>query len=93
MTKLLEWLSGVSLTLAVWYHLVTSKKQYDMVDNHPLLVLWSPLLAIIAFGLYSVAVIAYRVWSFNDCEEASAQLQKQITEAREDLRHMGFKFE
>ena len=34
-----------------------------------------------------------RVATFNDCEEAVAELQKQITEAREDLRSKGFKFD
>ena len=34
-----------------------------------------------------------RVVTFNDCEEAVAELQKQITEAREDLRSKGFKFD
>ena len=31
--------------------------------------------------------------TFNDCDEAAAELQKQISEAREDLRKKGFKFE
>lgn len=37
--------------------------------------------------------IHFRVATFNDCEEAAAELQKQITEAREDLRDKGFKFQ
>ena len=34
-----------------------------------------------------------RVATFNDCEAASKELQRQIGEAREDLRSKGFNFE
>ena len=37
--------------------------------------------------------MAFRVATFNDCEAASQELQKQIVEAREDLRNKGFSFE
>ena len=35
----------------------------------------------------------FRVATFNDCEDAAAELQAQIKEAREDLRSKGFNFE
>ena len=35
----------------------------------------------------------FRVATFNDCEDASKELQRQIGEAREDLRSKGFNFE
>jgi dolichyl-phosphate mannosyltransferase polypeptide 3 len=37
-------------------------------------------------------VIAYRVYSFNDCTEAAAELKQQIAEARADLKKKGLKF-
>ena len=55
-------------------------------------ILWTPLMIVVLFGFYSVLTIAYRVATFNDCEEASKELQKQIGEAREDLRRKGFNF-
>jgi hypothetical protein len=48
---------------------------------------------VVLFGLYSVVTIVYRDATFNDCEEASKELQRQIGEAREDLRSKGFSFE
>ena len=32
----------------------------------------------------------FRVATFNDCEDTSKELQRQIGEAREDLRSKGF---
>jgi dolichyl-phosphate mannosyltransferase polypeptide 3 len=91
MTKLVEWLTGLVVVAAVWLALLSG--QFGDLEGKKSLVLYSPLLALITFGLYSVAVIVYRVATFNDCEEAAAELQKHISEAREDLRSKGFKFD
>jgi len=90
-TKLFEWCTAAAVFVAVWLSLLMGK--LGNIDEHRDLVLASPILLVAIFGLYSVAVIAYRVLTFNDCEEAAAELQKQISEAREDLRNKGFKFE
>lgn len=37
--------------------------------------------------------ILYRVFTFNDCPEAAAEIQRQIKEARADLSAKGFKFD
>lgn len=91
MTKLLEWLFGVSLLGAVWA-LVT----FDLLDlSLPKTyreVAWPmPLYLLVSFGCYSLATVGYRVATFNDCEEAAKELQQQIEEAKEDLRKKGLK--
>lgn len=91
MTKLLEWLFGVSLLGAVWA-LVT----FDLLDlSLPKTyreVAWPmPLYLLVSFGCYSLATVGYRVAVFNDCEEAAKELQEQIKEAKEDLRKKGLK--
>ena len=52
---------------------------------------------VVLFVIYSIVLItnafACRVATFNDCEDAAKELQKQIGEAREDLRNKGFNFE
>ncbi len=45
------------------------------------------------FKWSDTVLCVFRVATFNDCEEAAAELQKQISEAREDLRSKGFKFD
>ncbi|XP_058475076.1 dolichol-phosphate mannosyltransferase subunit 3 [Solea solea] len=91
MTKLVEWLLGVTLVVAAWA-LVT----WDLLDLRLSQtyrdVAWPmPLYLLVTFGCYSLATVGYRVATFNDCDEASLELQKQIKEAKEDLRKKGLK--
>lgn len=44
------------------------------------------------FQFYSVFTILYRVFTFNDCPEAAAEIQKQILEAKADLTAKGLTF-
>ena len=92
----------------VWAYTDTLLPQYKTQ------LLWSPVILVLLFGLFSVVTIIYRwqnglsfysierhptnvfacrVATFNDCEDAAKELQKQIGEAREDLRNKGFNFE
>lgn len=41
----------------------------------------------------SVSIIAWRVYTFNDCKEAAEELQQEIKEAREDLKQRGLKLD
>jgi dolichol-phosphate mannosyltransferase subunit 3 len=50
------------------------------------------LLFLIAFGLVSLAILIYRVLTFNNCDEAAEELKNEIAEARKDLTSKGFKF-
>ncbi|KAJ8000346.1 hypothetical protein DPEC_G00203870 [Dallia pectoralis] len=91
MTKLLEWVFGVLVVGAAWA-LVT----FDLLDLRLpeafRQVAWPmPVYLLVVFGCYSLATVGYRVATFNDCEEASKELQAQIQEAKEDLRRKGLK--
>jgi dolichyl-phosphate mannosyltransferase polypeptide 3 len=41
----------------------------------------------------SVSIIAWRVYTFNDCKEAAKELKQEIADAKTDLRKKGFKFD
>ncbi|KAA0200960.1 hypothetical protein HAZT_HAZT005664 [Hyalella azteca] len=56
-------------------------------------ILLLPLLLVAAFGFISVGIIAFRVYNFNDCQDAAEELKQQIEEAKEDLKRKGFKFD
>ncbi|XP_010897393.1 dolichol-phosphate mannosyltransferase subunit 3 [Esox lucius] len=91
MTKLLEWVFGIMIVGAAWA-LVT----FDLLDlrlpEAYRQVAWPmPVYLLVVFGCYSLATVGYRVATFNDCEEASIELQAQIQEAKEDLRRKGLK--
>ncbi|XP_037651530.1 dolichol-phosphate mannosyltransferase subunit 3 [Sebastes umbrosus] len=91
MTKLLEWLLGVSVVVAAW-----ALVSFDLLDlklpHSYREVAWPmPLYLLVSFGCYSLATVGYRVATFNDCDQASRELQEQIREAKEDLRKKGLK--
>ncbi|XP_061902306.1 dolichol-phosphate mannosyltransferase subunit 3 [Entelurus aequoreus] len=91
MTKLLEWLFGVSVVLAVWA--VVAFDLLDLEVPRPYReVAWPmPLYLLVSFGCYSLATVGYRVATFNDCDQAAEELQRQIREAKEDLKRKGLK--
>ena len=89
----MEWLTGLLAIFAVWLSILFGS---DLAHTHPNLTLFWPILFIvIPFGLFSVAVIIYRVYNFNDCAEAAKELQllqSEIKTAREDLKKKGMVF-
>lgn len=92
MTKLLEWLLGISVVMITWGLLT-----FDLLDLKlpPVYkeVAWPiPVYLLVVFGCYSLATVGYRVATFNDCNEASQELQAQIKEAKKDLQKKGLKF-
>ncbi|KAJ8273505.1 hypothetical protein GJAV_G00102340 [Gymnothorax javanicus] len=92
MTKLLQWLLGISIVGFAW-GLVT----FDVLDlrlprAYQELIWPMPIYLLVVFGCYSLATVGYRVATFNDCQEAAEELQAQIQEAKLDLQKKGFKF-
>lgn len=92
MTKLMEWISVLSAFFAVWYSLVGGYVKHPVIEKNMLSILVSPLVFVLLFGLYAVTVILYRVFTFNNCEEAAKELQEEIKEARLDLQERGLKW-
>lgn len=91
MTKLLQWLFGVSALVAVWALLTFDLLDLSLPQTYRE-VAWSmPVYLLVSFGCYSLAIVGYRVATFNDCEEAAEELRQQIKEAKEDLRKKGLK--
>ncbi|GLV37033.1 Dolichyl-phosphate mannosyltransferase subunit 3 [Carabus blaptoides fortunei] len=92
MTKLTEWLVAASVVLAIWAAVVTNKIDSQFTRQYMHLIIPSPLIFIILFGLYAATVVLYRVFTFNNCEEAAVELKKEIIHAREDLKKNGYVF-
>jgi len=51
-----------------------------------LLVDFAPLWAVLALGVYAASTVAYNVLTFRDCPEASLELEKQIQEAKAEMK-------
>jgi len=92
MTKLLQWLLFLTVFSSIWLaFFLPIEPLADVGSTLKSCVFWSPLILFLAFGFISVAIIFYRVATFNDCEEAAIELQHQIKEAQADLRAKGIK--
>lgn len=92
MTKLLEWLLGVGLFSSVWGSLLTINLQWHVDNYWKTVVLPLPLYLIGLFGVYALCTVLWRVYNFNNCEEAAIELSEQIKTARSELGKKGFKF-
>ncbi|WAR00711.1 DPM3-like protein [Mya arenaria] len=81
--KLFQWLMAGGAFLALWISLLLGYIDSDINDSTKDVILF----------LYSVAVIGYRVATFNDCVQSAEELQNDITEAKKDLMAKGFNFD
>lgn len=92
MTKLLEWISITSAVFAVWYSLVGGYVKHKYIEENMNFIMISPIIFVILFGLYAVIVVLYRVFTFNNCEDAAKELQAEILEAKKDLYNKGVRW-
>ncbi|XP_068622751.1 dolichol-phosphate mannosyltransferase subunit 3 [Battus philenor] len=92
MTKLLEWISVTSAAFAVWYSLIGGYVKHPMIEQNMKLIMVSPILFVILFGLYAVFIVLFRVFTFNNCEDAAKELKEEILEAKKDLHDRGLRW-
>ncbi|NXT17305.1 DPM3 mannosyltransferase, partial [Syrrhaptes paradoxus] len=92
MTKLGQWLCGFILLGSAWAALSLAPPGLRLPAAYREALLPLPVYLLVAFGCYSLATVGYRLATFNDCEEAAAELREDIGEARADLRRRGFRF-
>ncbi|CAF0739787.1 unnamed protein product [Brachionus calyciflorus] len=92
MTKLAQWLFGITLFLSIWLALLKDLTPIKVTDENFLWISLIPVGLIALFGIISLIIIAYRVSTFNNCDEAAKELLKEIDEAKKDLATKGFKF-
>ncbi|KAM8840073.1 dolichol-phosphate mannosyltransferase subunit 3 [Spinachia spinachia] len=91
MTKLLEWLLGVSVVGAVWALVSFDLLDLSLPQTYREVAWPMPLYLLVSFGCYSLATVGYRVATFNDCDDAAKELLEQIQEAKVDLKKRGLK--
>lgn len=92
MTKLMQWLVGVSLLAVVWALIAFDLLDLNLPEAYRDVAWPMPAYLLVSFGCYSLGVVGYRVATFNDCEEAARELHMHIKEAREDLGKKGLRF-
>jgi len=57
-----------------------------------ILVVYLPIWAIMALGIYALTSVLYRVATFGDCPGAADELGRRIIVAKEKLKGAGFSF-
>uniref|UniRef100_A0A147BHQ2 Dolichol-phosphate mannosyltransferase subunit 3 n=1 Tax=Ixodes ricinus TaxID=34613 RepID=A0A147BHQ2_IXORI len=75
MTKLMQWLLGLSLFVTIWATLL-SERLLQSTSSYRLHIWLLPLYACLTFGVYAASVVLYRVFTFNNCEAAAVELKK-----------------
>ncbi|CAB9501861.1 Dolichyl-phosphate mannosyltransferase polypeptide 3 [Seminavis robusta] len=55
-------------------------------DASRIVVDFAPIWAVLLLGVYAAATIIYNVMTFNDCPEAAAELDRQVKEAKAEMR-------
>ncbi|NP_001232741.1 dolichol-phosphate mannosyltransferase subunit 3 precursor [Taeniopygia guttata] len=91
MTKLAQWLCALALLGSAWAALALAPPGLQPPAPLRRALLPLPVYLLVAFGCYSLATVGYRLATFNDCEEAAAELQEHIRAARADLRRRGLR--
>ncbi|XP_043248593.1 dolichol-phosphate mannosyltransferase subunit 3 isoform X1 [Colletes gigas] len=88
MTKLMEWFLFATLFFGVWVAMITGNINSSAVELQQV-ILFLPFIVLFLFSLYAAIIVLYRVFTFNNCENAAIELQQQIKEAKRDLQSKG----
>lgn len=54
MTKLQEWLAGLGILFAIWFHLITSKDHSTFANENYNVILYSPIVFVLIFGVSNI---------------------------------------
>lgn len=76
MTKLMEWLLFATVFFGIWTAAITGSIQSPLVSEWRNVILPLPVVLLFLFGIYAAATVLYRVFTFNDCEDAAKELKR-----------------
>lgn len=76
MTKLMEWLLFATVFFGIWIAAITGNINSIFITEWNQVILFIPLIILFLFGLYAVIIVLYRVFTFNNCENAAIELQQ-----------------
>ncbi|XP_014236516.1 dolichol-phosphate mannosyltransferase subunit 3 [Trichogramma pretiosum] len=91
MKRWLKFAFGVAVASGIWLSLYL--KNLDKNNDCECYLKYLPLICVFVFGIYSLTVVIYRTFTFNNCEEAYEELLDEIKMARKDLIKKGVLFD
>jgi dolichyl-phosphate mannosyltransferase polypeptide 3 len=79
--------------MALWYAALQNQEAIMQATSFPtatdLAIRWAPLWGIVALGLYALIVVGQGMLTFQDFPEAVAELERQVKEARAEMKKRG----
>ena len=79
--------------IALWYAALQHEEAIIQASSFPaaaeLAILSAPLWGIVALGLYALIVIGHGMVTFQDFPEAAEELERQVVEARAEMKRRG----
>jgi dolichyl-phosphate mannosyltransferase polypeptide 3 len=90
--------------MSIWYALVKQQELQQQNDSNKettttttttnnqissVLILYAPIWAILSLGVYAVLSIGYGLMNFKDTPEAAKELDKEIIEAKTEMKRRG----
>lgn len=79
--------------MALWYAALQNKESIMETTGFPdatdIAVRWAPLWGIVGLGLYALITIGFGMLTFEDFPEAAAELERQVEEARAEMKRRG----
>lgn len=79
--------------MALWYAALQHEEEIMQASSYPaateLAIRWAPLWGIAALALYASVVIGHGMVTFQDFPEAIEELERQVVEARAEMKRRG----
>ena len=72
--------------LAVWYYGLQKREELELPPTLDLLVVFAPVWGVLTLGVYLLTRLIIGVFTYQDCPEAAEEIEKQIAEARAEMK-------
>lgn len=71
---------------SAWYYCLSKKEELHLSPGSSLLVTLAPVWGVIALGVFLLARLIVGVLGFRDCPDAAQEINRQIVEARAEMK-------
>ncbi|KAI0987157.1 hypothetical protein GJ496_002653 [Pomphorhynchus laevis] len=89
MSRLMRFIMAIIVATPIY--LILAFRNYSKYSI-ALLIRSLPILGLTGFLTYMIFTVAYRIANFNDCIDARAELERDISQAKQKLRSQGYEF-
>jgi dolichol-phosphate mannosyltransferase subunit 3 len=73
-----------ALFMALWYGALSTQQEPPSIW-----IVYAPVWAILLLGLYALGSVIYGVTTLKDCPEAASEIERQIVQAKAEMKKRG----